>query len=164
MIKYELQMSIFWNILLAPLRRKTHAVTSSALKSLKTSCIINVFLKKREGNKCYRWCFVPKCKSTGVKNQEKIFLCVLKGELRKKSYKTVRRDMCSTTSLISIKFCYSINCTVRLMSIFVNANNANIIAFHIFFHNFVTGVANWGGEKEGTPRRCTPNKNHNRGN
>ena len=46
MIKYELQMSIFWNILVAPSRRETHTVTSSALKSLKTSCIINVFLKK----------------------------------------------------------------------------------------------------------------------
>ena len=45
MIKYEVQMSIFWNILVAPSRRETHAVTSSALESSKTSCILNVFLK-----------------------------------------------------------------------------------------------------------------------
>ena len=58
-----------------------------------------------EINKCYWWCFVPKCKSISVENREKIFLCVLKGELRKKWYKTVRRDMYPTTSLTSTIFC-----------------------------------------------------------
>ena len=63
------------------------------------------FFQKMERNKCYRWCFVPKCKSTSVKNPEKIFLCVPKGEPRKKWYKTVRRDMCPTTSLTSTIYC-----------------------------------------------------------
>ena len=58
-----------------------------------------------ERNQFYRWYFVPKCKSTSVTNREKIFLSVLKGELRKKWYKTVRRDMCPTTSLASTIFC-----------------------------------------------------------
>ena len=61
-----------------------------------------------ERNKCYRWCFVLTCKSTSVKNQEKIFLCVPKGELRKKWYKTVRHDMCPTT-LFSLRKYSGIN-------------------------------------------------------
>ena len=58
-----------------------------------------------ERNKCYRWSFFPKCKSTSVKNREKIFLCVLKGKLQKKWYETVRRDMCPTKSLTSTIVC-----------------------------------------------------------
>ena len=50
--------------------------------------------------------------------REKLFLCVLKGELRKKLYETVRRDMCPTTSLTSTIFC----CEDHFINVSINFN------------------------------------------
>ena len=77
-----------------------------------------------ERHKCYRWYFVPKCKSTSVKNSEKIFLCVPKGEPRKKWYKTVRRDMCPTTSLTSTIYC---NFECRIMKHVYHCTYSNLL-------------------------------------
>lgn len=57
---------------------------------------------KRKG--IYKYCFVPGCMSTTIKNPCKIFVCVPKGEIRKIWIKQVRRDP-NETSLITPFYC-----------------------------------------------------------
>ncbi|XP_036144352.1 uncharacterized protein LOC118646144 [Monomorium pharaonis] len=57
---------------------------------------------KRKG--IYKYCFVPGCLSTTIKNPCKIFVCVPKGKMRKKWIIQVRRDP-NKTSLIAPFYC-----------------------------------------------------------
>lgn len=73
--------------------------------------------KKRKGT--YKYCFVPKCKSTTLKNPSKIFVCVPKGKIREKWIKQVRRE--PNTSLTTVFYCcedhFNVNTVINFLLI-----------------------------------------------
>lgn len=61
-------------------------------------------LPKPKRNKCYKYCFMPKCVNTSINQPDKMFVTVPKGKIRKKWMKITRRDP-NCTSLITRFHC-----------------------------------------------------------